>query len=243
MTWIRIKGRKIFFFSLENKREVGEEWSQRGEWWWEQCPSHRCFIFHFKSMVHSFGWVPGEPFKTTQAGAYPRQNKSFLDFLKMSLLIVYEMVRNFKVNKVKQMSPNPFQRPLPIVEQQTQVNKTAKSPQRWSQVPSSFWAPLLRHTFRGLSGSGDVKAALWKEQGLGCPRWGIQLGRPLSGVSRDDVKSMQGNSPFPVVFRPDTHSGVILTMYYDILHILDQQQKHNMMKCSTKFVSFSTTHN
>lgn len=203
MTWICIKDRKIFFSSLENKTGVGEGWSQHGEWWWEQCPPHWCCIFHFKSMVHSFGWVPGEPFKTTQAGAYPRRNKSSLDFLKKSLLIVYEMVQNFKVNKVKQMSPNPFQWPLPTVKQRTQVNKTAKSPQRWSQVPSPFWAPLLLHTFRGLSGSGDVKAALWKEQGLGCPR-GIQLGRPLPGASRDDVKTMEGNSPSPGVFCPHT---------------------------------------
>ena len=183
MIWIHIKGRKIFFPSLENKTGVGEGWSQRGEWWWEQCPPHWCFIFHFKSMVHSFGWVPGEPFKITQAGAYPRQSKSSLNFLKKSLLVAYEMVWNFKVNKVEQMSPNPFQRPLPTGKQWTQVSKTAMSPQRSSQVPSSFWAPLWPHIVRGLSGSGDVKAALWKEEGLGCPRWGIQLGRPLPGAS------------------------------------------------------------
>lgn len=117
MIWIHIKGRKIFFPSLENKTGVGEGWSQRGEWWWEQCPPHWCFIFHFKSMVHSFGWVPGEPFKITQAGAYPRQSKSSLNFLKKSLLVAYEMVWNFKVNKVEQMSPNPFQRPLPTGKQ------------------------------------------------------------------------------------------------------------------------------
>lgn len=196
MTWICIKSRKIFFSSLQNKTEVGQGWSQRGEWWWAQCSPHWSFIFHFKSMVHSFGWVPGEPFKITRPGAYPRQNKSSLDFLKKSLLVVYEMVWNFKVNKVEQMSPNPFQRPLPRVKQRTQVNKTAMSPQRWSQVPSSSWAPLLLHIFRGLSGSSDIKAALWKEEGLGCPRWGIQLGSPLPGASWDD-------SPSPGVFCPD----------------------------------------
>lgn len=184
MTWIRIKGRKIFFSSLENKTEEGEGWSPHGEWWWEQCSPHWSFIFHCKSMVH-------------------RQNKSSLDFLIKSLLVVYEMVWNFKVNKVEQMSPDPFQRPLPTVKQWTQVNKTATSPQRWSQVPSSFWAPLLLHIFHGLSGSRDIKAALWKEEGLGCPRWGIQLGSPLPGASWDNVRSMEGNSPTPGVFCPD----------------------------------------
>lgn len=225
--------------------DVRGQWrSQCGKWWWEQCPPQWCLIFHFKSMVHNFGWGPWGDFQNNPGQGLPQTNKSSSpNFLKESLLIVSDIFQNFKVNKVEQISPNPFRGPLPLIKQWTQVSKTAMSSQRGKQVPSSFCAPLPRHTFCGLSGSESIKAALWGQVEIGRPGLGtgveghfLRLLRVLSSPWRVPPHS-QGLSALA------SYPGVILTTSYAILHILDRQKKHNIMKLSAGFLSFSSKYN